>query len=56
MTRVALISDIHGHLVALDAVLADIARQGVDVTVCLGDTTRLWAAPIRMRRARAGAG
>jgi predicted phosphodiesterase len=35
--RVALISDIHGNLVALDAVLADIARQGVDVTVCLGD-------------------
>ncbi len=35
--RVALISDIHGHLVALDAVLADIARQDVDVTVFLGD-------------------
>ena len=27
MTRVALISDIHGHLVALDAVLADIALR-----------------------------
>lgn len=35
--RVALISDIHGNLVALDAALADVARQGVDVTVCLGD-------------------
>ena len=35
--RVALISDVHGNRVALDAVLADIARQGVDVTVCLGD-------------------
>jgi predicted phosphodiesterase len=35
--RVALISDIHGHLLALDAVLADIASQSVDMTVCLGD-------------------
>ncbi len=35
--RIALISDIHGNLVALDAVLADIARHGVDRIVCLGD-------------------
>ena len=35
--RVALVSDTHGHLLALDAVLADIAAQGVDLTVCLGD-------------------
>ncbi len=35
--RIALISDIHGKLVALDAVLADIARHGVDRIVCLGD-------------------
>ncbi len=35
--RVAAISDIHGNLPALDAVLADIARCGVDVTVNLGD-------------------
>jgi putative phosphoesterase len=35
--RVALISDIHGNAVALDAVLADIARQRVDEIVCLGD-------------------
>ncbi len=35
--RVAAISDIHGNLFALDAVLADIDRRGVDLTVNLGD-------------------
>lgn len=37
MKRVALISDIHGNAVALDAVLADISRRGADEIVCLGD-------------------
>lgn len=35
--RIAAISDIHGNLPALDAVLADIARTGADLTVNLGD-------------------
>ena len=35
--KLAVISDIHGNLLALEAVLADIARQGVDQTVNLGD-------------------
>jgi predicted phosphodiesterase len=35
--KLAIISDIHGNLLALQAVLADIARQGVDQTVNLGD-------------------
>jgi predicted phosphodiesterase len=35
--RVALISDIHGNCVALDAVLADLAGRAVDEVVCLGD-------------------
>ena len=35
--KIAIISDIHGNLLALQAVLADIARQGVDQTVNLGD-------------------
>lgn len=35
--RIAAISDIHGNLAALEAVLADIARRAVDVTVNLGD-------------------
>lgn len=35
--RLAAISDIHGNLHALDAVLADIAASGADLTVNLGD-------------------
>lgn len=35
--RIAAISDIHGNLPALDAVLADIAASGAEVTVNLGD-------------------
>lgn len=33
----AIISDVHGNLEALEAVLADIDRQGVDGVICLGD-------------------
>ena len=46
--RVALISDLHGNAVALDAVLDDIARVGVDRTVCLGDTATLGPDPTRV--------
>ncbi len=35
--KIAAISDIHGNLFALDAVLADIERRGADLTVNLGD-------------------
>ena len=35
--RLALVSDIHGNLPALEAVVADIRRQGVDQVLCLGD-------------------
>jgi putative phosphoesterase len=35
--RLAIISDIHGNLVALEAVLADIAQQRCDQIICLGD-------------------
>ena len=35
--RIALVSDIHGNLVSLEAVLADIAQKQVDQIVCLGD-------------------
>ncbi len=35
--RIALISDIHGNSLALEAALADIRRQAVDQLVCLGD-------------------
>jgi predicted phosphodiesterase len=35
--RLALVSDIHGNLPALEAVVADIRRRGVDQVLCLGD-------------------
>jgi putative phosphoesterase len=35
--RIAFISDIHGNLLALEAVLADLEQQAVDKVVCLGD-------------------
>jgi putative phosphoesterase len=35
--KLAVLSDVHGNLLALEAVLDDIARQGVDATVALGD-------------------
>ena len=44
--RVALISDIHGNRVALEAVLADIDRNGVDEIICLGDVSPLGPDPV----------
>jgi len=42
--RIALLSDIHGNLVALDAVLADVARHGpFDHIVVAGDL--VWSGP-----------
>lgn len=43
--RIALISDIHGNLVSLEAVLADIEREKVDQIVCLGDVATLGPEP-----------
>jgi predicted phosphodiesterase len=40
MTRIAIISDMHGNCVALDAVLADLRRNAVDRIVCLGDAVQ----------------
>lgn len=37
MRRIALFSDIHGNLEALDAVLADIEARGITERYCLGD-------------------
>lgn len=36
--RIALVSDIHGNLPALEAVVADIRRRGADLIVNLGDS------------------
>ena len=46
VTRIALISDLHGNELALDAVLDDIARRGADQTVCLGDVATLGPRPV----------
>jgi predicted phosphodiesterase len=35
--RIAIISDMHGNCLALDAVLADLRQDSVDRIVCLGD-------------------
>ncbi len=42
--RLAVIADVHGNLIALETVLADIARRGSDLIVNLGDcvTSPLW--------------
>jgi putative phosphoesterase len=45
MTRIAVISDIHGNCVALDTALADIRRASVDQIVCLGDAIQGGAQP-----------
>ncbi|HVI46397.1 MAG TPA: metallophosphoesterase family protein [Chitinophaga sp.] len=39
MLNIAIISDIHGNLPALNAVLADISQRGADQIYCLGDLT-----------------
>ena len=36
--RIAIISDIHGNAVALEAVLNDLKTESIDHIVCLGDT------------------
>ena len=43
--RIAFISDIHGNLTALLAVLADIKKHGSDQIICLGDTISLGPQP-----------
>lgn len=42
---IALISDIHGYLLPLQAVLADIKQKKVDQMVCLGDVCVLGPQP-----------
>ena len=43
--RIAIFSDVHGNLPALDAVLADIQGRKVDATYCLGDLVGYGASP-----------
>ncbi len=44
--RLAIISDIHGNLPALEAVLADIRQSGVDRIICLGDIASIGPNPV----------
>lgn len=37
MDRIAIISDIHGNITALDTVLKDIKSRGIERIICLGD-------------------
>jgi protein phosphatase len=37
LSKVAIISDIHGNMQALEAVLAHIEQEGIDTIYCLGD-------------------
>lgn len=50
MSLVAVLSDIHGNLAALDEVLADADAQGATQTWCLGDTVGYGADPGRCVR------
>lgn len=43
--RIALLSDIHGNLFALEAVLAMLARETIDQTICLGDVAMFGPQP-----------
>lgn len=43
--RVAILSDIHGNLISLEAVLTDLERQKIDQIVCLGDVATLGPQP-----------
>jgi predicted phosphodiesterase len=45
MPKLAIISDIHGNIDALTAVLEDIDSQKPDEIICLGDTVGYGAAP-----------
>lgn len=50
MPRIALLSDIHGNIDALEAVLEDIGRQRVEEILCLGDIVGYGAAPAECLR------
>lgn len=43
--RIAVISDMHGNCLALEATLADLRQRAIDQTVCLGDAIQGGAQP-----------
>jgi putative phosphoesterase len=48
--RIALLGDIHGNLAALEAVLADIGRAGVEAVLCTGDLVNYGPEPVAVIR------
>jgi predicted phosphodiesterase len=46
MSQFAIISDIHGNLEALKAVMNDLDRRGIDTVFCLGDIIGYGASPL----------
>ena len=46
--RVAIIADIHSNLIALEAVLADIAREAIQDIICLGDVVNIGPRPLEV--------
>lgn len=50
MVRIALLSDVHGHQVALDAALDHLRDQKVDRIICLGDVATLGPQPVEVLR------
>lgn len=48
MMRLAVLSDIHGNGVALDAVLQDLQRDRIEQVVCLGDTIQGGPQPVEV--------
>ena len=46
--RIACISDIHGNLPALEAVLADVRAQSPDLTLSLGDQVNFGPQPLQV--------
>ena len=50
LIRTALISDVHGNAVALDAVLTDLERDPVDQIACLGDMIQGGSQPAEVVR------
>ncbi|HMI91684.1 MAG TPA: metallophosphoesterase family protein [Polyangiales bacterium] len=49
--RIALVSDIHGNQLALEAVLRDVRAQGVEQVACLGDVATLGPQPLAVLHA-----
>jgi len=50
MRRIAIISDIHSNMAALNAVLTDIGAQRVDAIYCLGDVVGYGPQPVEAMR------